>query len=102
MDQRTAELTIKAYVALMPKRYALTRVYLFGSYARNMSREESDIDVALVIKNIDDPFQTQLDLMRLRRRVDLRLEPHPIDENDFNETNPLANEIIKYGKEIVV
>jgi uncharacterized protein len=102
MDQRTIESTIKAYVALLPKRFSLSKVYLFGSYARNTFREESDIDVAFVMKNIGDVFQTQLDLMKLRRTVDLRLEPHPIDEKDFNEANPLANEILKYGKEIVL
>jgi len=77
-------------------------VYLFGSYARNTFREESDIDVALVMKNVEDVFQTQVDLMKLRRTVDLRLEPHPIDEKDFTESNPLASEILKYGREIVV
>ncbi len=39
---------------------------------------------------------------RIYRTMDLRLEPHPIDEKDFTESNPLASEILKYGREIVI
>jgi len=102
MDQRTVETTIRNYISILPMNYKPLRVFLFGSYARNNYREESDIDIALVMRNIKDSFQTHVDLMKLRRKVDLRLEPHPIDEQDFNESNPLASEVLKYGKEIVV
>jgi len=44
----------------------------------------------------------QLELMRLRRKIDSRIEPHPFKEIDFNYTNPLVNEILKYGLEIKV
>ncbi len=42
----------------------------------------------------------QLQLMRLRRKIDSRIEPHPFRESDFNISNPVVNEIIKFGKEI--
>jgi hypothetical protein len=38
--------------------------------------------------------------MRLRREIDLRIEPHPILEEDFNIQNPLAYEIKRTGIEI--
>jgi hypothetical protein len=34
-------------------------------------------------------------LMRLRRNFDLRIEPHPITEEDFKSGNPFAEEIKK-------
>ena len=102
MDKRTVETTVKNYISLLPVNYKPLKVFLFGSFARNNFRAESDIDVALVLRDIKDSFQTQVDLMKLRRTVDLRLEPHPIVEKDFNENNPLAKEILKYGKEIFV
>ena len=40
--------------------------------------------------------------MRLRREIDSRIEPHPIKESDFNQSNPLVNEIKKYGQIINV
>ncbi len=40
--------------------------------------------------------------MRLRRKIDLRIEPHPINEKDFNAMNPFAFEIQHTGIEIVL
>jgi hypothetical protein len=41
-----------------------------------------------------------MQLMRLRRNIDLRIEPHPIGEADFNSTNPFAWEVKNTGIEI--
>jgi uncharacterized protein len=38
--------------------------------------------------------------MRIRRKIDSRIEPHPFREKDFEITNPLVNEIIKHGQDI--
>jgi hypothetical protein len=38
--------------------------------------------------------------MKLRRKFDNRIEPHPFSESDFNTSNPLAKEILKNGLEI--
>lgn len=45
-------------------------------------------------------FAIQMQLMRLRRDIDLRIEPHPILEGDFNVQNPFAFEIEKTGVEL--
>jgi predicted nucleotidyltransferase len=65
-----------------------------------LQRSESDIDIALVVDGVTDMFNLQLQLMRLRRKIDLRIEPHPIDKHDFNSSNPLAYEIEKNGIEL--
>ena len=44
--------------------------------------------------------EMQLELMRLRRKIDSRIEPHPFREVDFDISNPIVNEIVKYGQEI--
>lgn len=33
-------------------------------------------------------------------KIDCRIEPHPFREDDFNITNPIVSEIMKYGQEI--
>jgi uncharacterized protein len=38
--------------------------------------------------------------MRIRRNIDSRIEPHPFREKDFEITNPIVNEIMKYGLDI--
>lgn len=92
--------TVKNYLLLIPHDFGVKKVYLFGSFAKGNEREESDIDVAIVLDNMPDFFDTQKKLLRLRRKVDLRIEPHPISEKDFNNMNPFAFEIQQSGIEI--
>jgi predicted nucleotidyltransferase len=91
---------VKQYAKLVSKSYGVKRVYLFGSFARGRAQDASDIDIALVLANMPDFFDAQNQLMRLRRKIDLRIEPHPIQINDFNASNPLANEVERTGVEI--
>ncbi len=81
-----------------------TKVYLFGSYAKNMQRSDSDIDLALIINDAKkeiDIFDLQVELLVLASDIDTRIEPHPIRFDDFNFNNPLAKEILDYGTEII-
>jgi predicted nucleotidyltransferase len=94
--------TALRYVSQIPRDLGLKKVFLFGSHAKGLEREDSDIDIALVLDHMPDFFSTQMLLMRLRRKIDLRIEPHPIREKDFNIFNPFASEIQKYGIEITL
>lgn len=94
--------TVKQYVMIIPKEYGVKKAYLFGSFAKGSQKEESDIDIALVMENMPDFFYAQKQLMKLRRKIDLRIEPHPIKEQDFNSLNPFAYEIEKTGIEITL
>lgn len=92
--------TAVRYIKQIPGNLEIKKAYLFGSYAKGIEKEDSDIDIALVIGNMTDFFSTQMQLMRIRRKVDLRIEPHPIGESDFTKMNPFANEIQESGIEI--
>ena len=93
---------VRQYVTLIPKSFGVRRVYLFGSFARGQEQEASDIDIALVLANMPDFYEAQKRLMQLRRKIDLRIEPHPIKLEDFNVSNPFADEIERTGVEIEV
>lgn len=93
--------TAVKYIKLIPRNLEIKKAYIFGSYAKGLEKEDSDIDIALVIGNMTDFFSTQMQLMRIRRKVDLRIEPHPIGESDFTNMNPFANEIQESGIEII-
>ena len=43
-----------------------------------------------------DTIDLMIDLMVLTQNIDLRIEPHPIKENNFKEGNPFIDEIKKY------
>jgi predicted nucleotidyltransferase len=69
-------------------------------YAKGTFNADSDIDIAMVLKDYSNRMHVQLDLMRVRRKIDSRIEPHPFREKDFDSTNPFVNEIIKHGEDI--
>lgn len=92
--------TASRYVKQLPDDLDVKKAFLFGSCARGLENEDSDIDIAVVIGNMSDFFSIQMQLMRLRRKIDLRIEPHPIGEADFTHLNPFASEIQKTGIEI--
>jgi uncharacterized protein len=92
--------TARLYIQSIPESMEIKKAYLFGSYAKGVERVGSDIDIAVIVGKMDDFFSTQMQLMRLRRSIDLRIEPHPILEGNFNIQNPLAYEIQKTGIEL--
>jgi predicted nucleotidyltransferase len=97
--------TIKRYIDSVAKQQSgLISAFVFGSYARNEQRAESDIDIALVIDGLSDNerFNTQVKLMLLASKIDIRIEPHPISKHDFNSNNPFAVEIRRTGIELKV
>lgn len=96
VNQSTIEIA-NEYIRQVPKSLDLKKAFLFGSHTKGTEHEESDIDVALIIGKMDNFFSVQRQLMRLRRKIDLRIEPHPIWEKDFNRQNPFACEIQKTG-----
>ncbi|MDA3915725.1 MAG: nucleotidyltransferase domain-containing protein [Deltaproteobacteria bacterium] len=77
------------------------KAYIFGSYVKGTMQKDSDIDLAIIFKKLDDTFDMQVKLMKLRRKFDTRIEPHAFRESDFKISNPLANEILKTGLEII-
>ena len=103
MDKDKASKIAQKYIAFIRKRDPnVKKAYLFGSYAKGTIREDSDIDLAIIFKDFNDSFDMQVQLMKLRRNFDTRIEPHPFRESDFQVSNPLVNEILKTGLEIYV
>jgi predicted nucleotidyltransferase len=100
MVTETAINIAKSYVAQLPREMAVKKAYLFGSYARGSQSDNSDIDVAIIIGSMNDIFDLQMEMLRIRRKIDLRIEPHPIKEKDFSPLNPFADEIMRSGIEI--
>lgn len=100
MDKTDALKSANIYAGLVKENYDNIKVFLFGSYAKGNFTEDSDIDIAVVFKDFKNLMDIQLELMRLRRKIDSRIEPHPFREKDFELSNPLVNEILKYGQEM--
>lgn len=100
MDKRQALSIANRFVSTVKSKYDVRKAILFGSFSKDTNRDDSDIDIALIFNNIPDIIDMQIELMKLRRNVDLRIEPHPFNEHEFNIYDPVVKEIIKYGIEI--
>lgn len=98
MDKKTVIEIVNRYINyLKSNKFSVQRAYLFGSYVNERYNEDSDIDLAIVMNKLSNSFTTQVELMKISRKFDTRIEPHPFEESDFNTTNPFANEILNKG-----
>jgi uncharacterized protein len=100
MDNRDVLNIASRYADAVKLKYDTAKIILFGSYAKGNYHKDSDIDIAVILKDFNNLIDTQVDLMRMRRNIDSRIEPHPFREKDFEITNPIVNEIMKYGLDI--
>jgi len=94
---------IKNYLKLIRQKYAgINKAFIFGSYAKGNSNQDSDIDLALIFNELDDSerFDIQVQLMLMASQIDSRIEPHPISFSDLNCGNPFVEEILNTGIEI--
>ncbi len=99
---RPIDQILENFALLVDQELGLSQMYLFGSYAKGTSSEESDIDIAIVSNFFHgDPIEDTLKLMRIRRKVDYRIEPHAFTAKDFNLSNPFVREIIETGIRVV-
>ncbi|WP_373520629.1 nucleotidyltransferase domain-containing protein [Aquiflexum sp.] len=100
---KNIDIAVAKYLDLVRGKYSeIESAYIFGSYAKGKSNDDSDIDLALIFTKLDDSkrFDIQVQLMLLASEIDSRIEPHPISIKDFNSGNPFVDEIKKTGIEI--
>lgn len=90
---------VQKYVEKICENYEVYAIILFGSYAKGTNHESSDIDIAIITDDFEnDIFDEELNLMRLRRKIDTRIEPHLIRIEDYrNAETPFIKEIIDTG-----
>lgn len=101
MDKKDAIKIARQYLAYLTKNdFDIKAAYIFGSFAKENSHKDSDIDLAVVLHNFSNSFNIEVKSMILRRKNETIIEPHLFDQTEFNSSNPFANEILKTGLEI--
>ena len=50
MDKREAIEIARAYIDLISDKYGIKETFLFGCYAKGTNHDDSDIDIAVVVK----------------------------------------------------
>ena len=100
MGKEEAIEIVRKYRSLLKEYLQIENIYLYGSYAKGIIREDSDIDVAVVVSDIQgDYFSVNPLLWKLRRQVDDRIEPILIDRN--HDRSGFLDEVKRNGIEIV-
>ncbi|MBI2476300.1 MAG: nucleotidyltransferase domain-containing protein [Candidatus Taylorbacteria bacterium] len=102
MSKNGAKEIVEKYADKLKKnRIPLSGLYLFGSFAKGEARKWSDIDVAVFSRRKEtDNFI--IELGRLVREVDLRIEPHIFSEKDLKTVStPFVEEILRTGIKVV-
>ena len=98
MDKRNALILAKRYLhSLKTSKLEFEKAYLFGSSISSENNSDSDVDLAIVFKEISNRFDVQVELLNLRSDDQIDIEPHPFRVEDFNLENRFANEIITNG-----
>lgn len=100
MSRIEAEKSVKRYIRkLQAEKFPFSAVYLFGSFAKNTFHKWSDIDVAVVSKEINqDSEEGRKKLFHFTTGIDSRIEPHGFSPKDFKEDwRPMVHEIKTTG-----
>jgi len=102
-DKKLIYQRIQEYIRVLEENdIKVWRVYLYGSYAKDRYNVDSDIDLAIFLEKDElDGFEEDAKLMKLRRKMDIKIELHPFAKTDFKESNSYIKEIIKTGERII-
>ena len=95
MGQNDVIDSVRRYKQLVLDNLGQARVYLFGSYIKGTARQDSDIDVAVVVPKVEDDFlKTSSMLWMLTWNVNTLIEPVLIEEA---HPSPLFDEVLRTG-----
>jgi len=99
IDNKRIMEIVERYVEKICENYNVYAIILFGSYAKGTENVDSDIDIAIITDDFEeDIFDEVLNLMKLRRTIDTRIEPHLIRIDDYKKAaTPFIKEVIENG-----
>ena len=87
---------VRKYTEMIIPELNPSMVVLFGSYAKGTAKEYSDIDVAVIVDEIPGDYLDVLTkLYKIRRMVDVRIEPHIFEKG--NDDSGMLHEILTSG-----
>jgi len=99
MGKNEAIELLRLYKSVLSKHLDFDKLYMYGSFAKGTNNEDSDIDVAVIVDRLnEDYFDITPLLWRLRREIDLRIEPVLLEKG--RDDSGFLQEITENGIEI--
>jgi len=97
MDKSQVLNKASKYAEIVRKNFDPEKVVLYGSYTRENWKEESDIDIAVIVKRVEGDFLEKEKLLyRLRRYVDIRIEPILLEES--SDRSGFLKDVLEHGR----
>jgi len=103
IDIKNLRVKASAYAAQVRSVMPVSRIYLFGSYAKGNASELSDVDICFFLDSFDGKRRVDIIKELLKLTVgynDVGFEPVALPTSELNNGNPFAMEIINTGIEI--
>ena len=95
MDQEQVIKIVQRYKQAILPLYKDAQVYLYGSYSKGTSHQDSDIDVAVVVPHVDGNwFNVVPPLWTKARKINSLIEPVILEAD---EHSPLYDDIMRTG-----
>ncbi|SRR3989344_2392147 len=101
---RFREVELKIYYLILDISFVLSNIknidiYLFGSYAKLIYTEKSDVDLAIFLEEEDKKVIKKIkkDLDKIERKCNKNIELHFFEKKDMKEKDPMIREILKNG-----
>ena len=86
---------VRQYKQLVQKHFGSAAVYLYGSYSKDNARDDSDIDVAVIVPELNEDFLKASSLLwSLTWDLNTLIEPVLIEEN---HPSPLYEDVLRTG-----
>ena len=100
---KTIEKKVRSYAQRLEQNgLPISRVFVFGSYAKGATHKYSDIDVCVVSERFDDAFEALQYLWTRKNQKEINIEPVGFSPKDFREGSSLINEIKRTGIRVKV
>ena len=95
MDKEQALGIVKKYKEAISHLFDTADVYLYGSYSKGTAHQESDIDVAVIVPQLEgDWLKLSTRLWVIAPKIDLHIEPVLMEKN---EPSPLYDDVMRTG-----
>lgn len=95
MDKEQVIELVRQYKVLVSELFGNFKIYLYGSYSKGNARQESDIDVAVVVPVLEGDWWTaSTSLWTATRKVSTLIEPVLIEES---HPSPLYADVLATG-----
>jgi len=103
-DIETVTAIIQQYIADVEKVMPIDKVYLYGSYAKGIHRENSDVDLCFFSRAFESRHSldvlTELFYLKTKYDKDILIEPKAFPTSELFNDNPFVKEVLRTGWEI--